>query len=164
MGGFAGAGVQSISAHAREVEWFVFNRKFYRRDRTGLDAQLLVSLDAGIDGVSPRREFLDAREISAFVERLASGCNVPAIVRADDNYATVAAMPNAPVYRSVCGSVWFHIDGASGAILERLDPSRRAYRWFYSALHTMDFPILAARPMLRSALIVIFVVSGSRSA
>ena len=39
---------QSISADAREVEWFVFNRKFYRRDRTGLDAQLLVSLDAAI--------------------------------------------------------------------------------------------------------------------
>ena len=149
-------GAQSISAHAREVEWFVFNRKFYRRDRTSLDAQLLVSLDSGIYGSSPQREFLDAREISAFVERVASGCNVPVIVHADDNYATVASMPNAPVYRSVCGSVWFHIDGASGAILERLDPSRRAYRWFYSALHTMDFPILSARPTLRSALVVIF--------
>ena len=145
---------QSISAHAREVEWFVFNRKFYRRDRTSFDAQRLVSLDSGISGSSPPREFLDPGEISAFVERMASGCNVPVIVHADDNYATAAPMPNAPVYRSVCGSVWFHIDGASGAILERLDPSRRAYRWFYSALHTMDFPILAARPTLRSALIV----------
>ena len=149
-------GAQSISAHAREVEWFVFNRKFYRRDRTSLDAQLLVSLDSGIYGSSPQREFLDLREISAFVERVASGCNVPVIVHADDNYAIAASMPNAPVYRSVCGSVWFHIDGASGAILERLDPSRRAYRWFYSALHTMDFPILSARPTLRSALVVIF--------
>ena len=146
---------QSISADAREVEWFVFNRKLYRRDRTNLGAQLLVSLDAGIDGASPRREFLDPREISALVERVASGCNVPVIVHADDNYAIVTPMPNAPVYRSVCGSIWLHIDGASGAILERLDPSRRAYRWFYSALHTMDFPILAARPTLRSALIVI---------
>ena len=148
-------GAQSISAHAKEVEWFVFDRKFYRRDRTSLDAQLLVSLDSGIAGSSPRREFLDPREIAAFVERVASGCNVPVIVHADDNYAIVAPVPNAPVYRSVCGSVWFHIDGASGAILERLDPSRRAYRWFYSALHTMDFPILSARPTLRSALIVI---------
>ena len=148
-------GTQSISAHAKEVEWFVFDRKFYRRDRTSLDAQLLVSLDAGISGSSPRREFLDPREISAFVERVASGCNVPVIVHADDNYAIVARVPNAPVYRSVCGDVWFHIDGASGTILERLDPSRRAYRWFYSALHTMDFPILSARPTLRSALIVI---------
>ena len=146
---------QSISARAKEVEWFVFNRKFYRRDRIGLDAQLLVSLDSGVYGSSPQREFLGPGEISAFVERVASGCNVPVIVHADDNYAIAAAMPNAPVYRSVCDSVWFHIDGASGAILERLDPSRRAYRWFYSALHTMDFPILSARPTLRSALVVI---------
>ena len=146
---------QSISVHAREVEWFVFNRKFYRRDRTGLDAQLLVPLDSGAHGSSPQSEFLAAQEISAFVERVASGCKIPVIVHADDNYAIAAAMPNAPVYRSVCGGVWFHIDGASGAILERLDPSRRAYRWFYSALHTMDFPILSARPTLRSALVVI---------
>jgi uncharacterized iron-regulated membrane protein len=148
-------GARSISAHAKEVEWFVFNGKFYRRDRTGLDAQLLVSLDTGIDGSSPRHDFLEPPEISAFVERVASGCDVPLIVGADDNYATVARMPNAPVYRSICGSVWFHIDGASGAILDRLDPSRRAYRWFYSALHTMDFPMLSAHPTLRSALIVI---------
>lgn len=146
---------QSISAHAREVEWFVFDRKFYRRDRTSLDAQLLVPLDSGAHGSSPQREFLDPQEISAFVERAASGCNVPVIVHADDNYAIAAPMPNAPVYRSVCGDEWFHIDGASGAILERLDPSRRAYRWFYSALHTLDFPILSARPTLRSALVVI---------
>ena len=148
-------GARSISAHAREVEWFVFDRKFYRRDRTSLDTQRLVSLDSGISGSSPQREFLDPGEVSAFVERMAPDCNVPVIIRADDNYAIVAPMPNAPVYLSVCGSVWFHIDGASGAILERLDPSRRAYRWFYSALHTMDFPILSARPTLRSALIVI---------
>jgi hypothetical protein len=86
---------------------------------------------------------------------MASACNVPVIVHADDNYAIVAPMPNAPVYQSVCGSVWFHIDSASGKILERLDTSRRAYRWFYSALHKMDFPILAARPTLHSALVVI---------
>lgn len=143
----------SISASAREVEWFVFNGKFYRRDRTSLDAQRLVSLDPGTS--SPQREFLDPSEISGFVDRMASGCNVPTIVGTDDNYAIAASLPKAPVYRSVCGDVWFHIDGASGAVLERLDPSRRAYRWFYSALHTMDFPILSARPSLRSALIVI---------
>lgn len=144
-------GAQSISADAREVEWFVFNRKFYRRDRIGLDTQLLVPLD---DGSSPRREFLDPAEIGAFVERLASGCSGPVIVHADDDYPVAASLPKAPVYRSVCGSTWFHVDGAGGAILERLDPSRRAYRWFYSALHTMDFPALSARPALRSALIV----------
>ena len=148
-------GGRSISAHAREVEWFVFNRSFYRRDRTSLDAQRLVALDPGISGSSPQREFLNPSEISALVERVASGCNVPVIVDAADDYAIMASMPKAPVFRSVCGDVWFHIDGASGAILERLDPSRRAYRWFYSALHTMDFPVLSAYPAFRSALIVV---------
>lgn len=147
-------GARAISAEAKEVEWFVFDRTFYRRDRTGLHAQRLVSLDAGMSGSSPQREFLGPGEISAFVARMASGCNLPLMVGAGDNHATAASVPKAPVYRSVCGSVWFHIDGASGAILERLDPSRRAYRWFYSALHTMDFPILTARPALRSALVV----------
>ena len=94
-------------------------------------------------------------DASAAVGRMTAGCEVPTVVAADDSYAVRSSMPSAPVYRSVCGSVWFHIDGASGAMLERLDASRRAYRWFYSALHTMDFPVLSARPTLRSALIVI---------
>jgi hypothetical protein len=63
-------------------------------------------------------------------------------------------MPNAPVYRSICGDLWYHVDGSSGAVLEKLDPSRRAYRWVYSALHTLDFPALTARPTLRATIIV----------
>ena len=142
-----------IAPQALEVEWFGFDRKFFRRERTGLNTQRLLSLDSG-DASSGQREFLEPREISAFVERLAPGCDAAVIVGADDNHAITVPIPNAPVYRSVCGSVWFHIDGASGEVLERLDPSRRAYRWFYSALHRMDFPVLMAHPALRSALIM----------
>jgi len=64
-------------------------------------------------------------------------------------------MPHAPIYRSVCRDIWYQIDGASGAILERLDPSRQAYRWLYGALHTMDIPVLVAHPVVRSVLIVL---------
>ena len=63
-------------------------------------------------------------------------------------------MPGAPGYRLICGDTWFHIDGANGALLEKLDRSRRAYRWLYAALHTFDVPVLMARPMLRTVLIV----------
>jgi uncharacterized iron-regulated membrane protein len=149
-----------ISAQAREVEWFGFNGKIYRRDRTGLNTQRLYSGDSDSGELPPPRDFLIPREVAALVERLSPGCNTPVIIDGKDNYAITASMPIAPVYRSVCGSVWFHIDGASGAILERLDPSRRAYRWLYSALHTMDFPVLAAHPALRSALIVILCGCG----
>ena len=69
-------------------------------------------------------------------------------------------MSGSPVYRSICGDVWFQIDGGTGAVLERLDGSRRAYRWAYTALHTLDFPILSARPMLRSGLIVLLCAIG----
>jgi uncharacterized iron-regulated membrane protein len=152
--------VRPTSARAREVEWFVFDQKFYRRDRTGLNTQVLFSGDPGESASPPSHEFLSPRDVAAFVGRLAPGCNSPSPVAPDDNYAITASMPNAPVYRSVCGDIWFHIDGANGALLERLDPSRRAYRWFYSALHTMDIPALAARPTVRSALIVILCGCG----
>jgi len=143
-----------VSTQAREIEWFTFDGKFFRRERTGLTTQLLLP-DSGGDETHPPAEFLGAGEVAAFVERIASGCQAPFIVDANDDHAITSIMPKAPVYRSVCGDVWYHIDGADGRILERSDPSRRAYRWLYRALHTMDIPALNSRPVLRGALIVI---------
>jgi len=142
---------------AKEIEWLAFNGKFYRRERTGLDAQRLFQV--GSTAVT-QREYLEASEAAAFVERLRPACNVPNIVAANDNYPVSSTMPRAPVYRVVCGDVWYQIDGASGVMLERLDPSRRAYRWLYGALHTMDIPVLVAHPFVRSALIVFLCILG----
>jgi hypothetical protein len=142
-----------VSGEVREIEWFAIDQKFYRRERTGVATQLLFPV-SGSDETQPPTEFLGPREVGAFVERFAGGCKAPIVVDANDDYAITSRMPNAPVYRSVCGEVWYHIDGADGRILERSDPSRRAYRWLYSALHTMDFPALASRPQLSGALIV----------
>jgi uncharacterized iron-regulated membrane protein len=138
---------------AKEIEWFSFDGKIYRRERTGLDTQRLFALGAGVAPAAPQ-VFLDGREIGDFVKRLAPGCNAPIVVAADDNYAISSSIPGAPVYRSICGDVWYHIDGASGAVLERSDRSTRAYRWLYSALHTMDIPVLKVHRTLRSILIV----------
>ena len=149
----------SASETAKEIEWFAFDGKFYRRERTGLDTQRLFSVGDAVLPAGPR-EFLQPREVSLFVERLSPHCAVPVVVAVDDNYAIPSSMPHAPVYRSVCGHIWYHVDGASGAILERSDRSRRAYRWLYSALHRMDIPALNARPMLRSTLIVLLCGCG----
>jgi hypothetical protein len=146
------------SAAAREIEWFSFNGKIYRRERTGLDTQRLLVVGAGVPAAP--EAFLAAREIGDLVEGLAPGCNAPIVVAADDHYVISSSMPNAPVYRSVCAEVWYHVDGASGVILERSDRSTRLYRWLYSALHTLDVPSLNARPMLRSALIVLLCGCG----
>ncbi|WP_308163815.1 hypothetical protein [Bradyrhizobium sp. SRL28] len=144
---------QSISPFAREVEWFAFNGNFYRRERIGLDRQTLFQIGETEPG--DQSGFLSSREIQASIERLTpGGCSFRAVVAGDDNYVASSRMPGAPVYRVACGAVWIDIDGASGIVLQRLDSSRRVYRWLYRALHTLDFPILMSHPRIRSTLIV----------
>jgi hypothetical protein len=143
---------QPISSSAREIEWFAFDGSVYRRDRVSLDGQVLTREgDAPRDGPAG---FLDLREIQSLAARLASGCGVPAVLAGNDDYPAQSAIPGAPVYRSRCGDIWFDIDGADGSVVQRLDASRRTYRWVYGALHTLDFPFLVAHPPLRDVLIV----------
>lgn len=149
---------QPISPSAREVEWFAINGNVYRRDRVSLDRQgLIEAADASRDGPTG---FLGGHEIQGLVVRLAAGCSAPSVLADNDDYPARSVVPGAPVYRSRCGELWFDIDSADGGVLQRLDPSRRAYRWFYGALHTLDFPVLIAHPRLRDILIVGFCVLG----
>lgn len=141
-----------MAASVREVEWFAFGGEVYRRDRADPARQMLIRVgDASQDGQSG---FLSARDVQDLTARLATGCGSPSALADHDDYPAQSTVPGASVYRSRCGEVWFDIDGADGRVLQRLDASRRAYRWFYSALHTLDFPILMAHPHLRDALIV----------
>ena len=148
------------SMQVREIEWFALGDRPYVRMRIGLREQYLLSGDGNGGAPAPRREFLQPDEINTFVTRLAPDCEPSAVITSGDNYAVAASIPGGPVYRSICGDVWFHVDGASGAILERLDPSRRTYRWLYGALHTLDLPALVARPILRTTLIVVLCCFG----
>ncbi|MFK4383921.1 PepSY domain-containing protein [Bradyrhizobium sp. USDA 223] len=143
--------LQPISPSALEVEWFAFGAKVYRRDRVGLGRQALIKA-----GNVPRGQsaYLDVREIGDLTARLGAGCAAPFLLAGNDGYPAQSALPGAPVYRTTCGDLWFDVDAADGKVLQRLDPSRRAYRWLYSALHTLDFPILLAHARLRDALIV----------
>ena len=146
--------ISLLPARVREIEWFAFDGRIYRRERLDLTSQRLSLAADATQAPEPGRAFLQPDEVTAAVRRLAANCLPAVAVNVIDDYPVHSAMPNAPVYRSVCGDIWFHVDGASGAMLEKLDASRRAYRWAYGALHTLDFPSLIARPLLRTALIV----------
>ena len=137
-----------IASSVREIEWFAFGGQVYRRDRSAPGVQTLTTRDAY------RQGFLDVRDVEALTARLAAQCSPPTVLAGNDDYPAQSVIPGAPVYRTRCGDLWFDIDGADGRLLQRLDASRRAYRWFYSALHTLDFPVLMAHSLLRDVLIV----------
>ena len=149
-----------VSASAKEVEWFAFGERLYKRERTGLTSQSLSPIGTGPEGSPRPQPYLTAAEVDGFVRHIAPDCAVSFVVGPEDSYPVSASVPDAPVYRSICGDIWFQIDGATGAVLERLDASRRAYRWAYTALHTLDFPILLVHPVLRSGLIVLLCAIG----
>ena len=130
--------------------------QLYRRDRISAGVQRLFHAGSH----QPESEFLPPADVDAAARHLARGCDSAVVVGPGDHYPAAAIMPDAPVFRVVCGADWFHIDGASGALLEKLDPSRRVYRWLYGALHTLNFPILTARPALRTFVIVLLCGCG----
>src|SRR5581483_39658 len=143
----------SASTSAKEVEWFAFGGKIYRRDRFDPVHQRLTVADSS-RGASAT-EFLNGSDIDAAAARLHRPCEAAARVPSGDAYANAPSSTGAPVYRVVCGADWYDIDASDGAILQKLDASRRAYRWLFGGLHRLDFPILTARPALRTALIVV---------
>jgi len=138
---------------AKEVEWFFFNGTPYRRDRFDLDTQQLFP-DPTAPQASPRRAFLTLSEIETLARRLPGACSAGAIEARADDFARASVVPGVPVYRIACGDLWLDVDGASGAIIDRLDPARRAQRVLAGALHTLDVPALSARPALRSVLVI----------
>jgi len=57
-------------------------------------------------------------------------------------------------------ATWLHIDLSTGAILERVDASRRAYRFWYSTLHSHDLPWMLKRMGLRLTWMTVLCAAG----
>jgi hypothetical protein len=146
--------ISALSADDREVEWFTFGGSAYRRERSAVAQQKLFALGERRPERLPGPQFLTPSEVDGAIRRLSRACVPVSVVGAGDAYSSASVVPGAPVYRAVCGAAWYQIDGATGAPLEKLDRSRRLYRWLFAGLHTLDIPQLTSRPLLRTALIV----------
>jgi hypothetical protein len=143
-----------VAAAAIEVEWFAFGGRIHRRERGGTGERFLFPAGEEHGEVLSAQTFLRPDDIDAAARRLGRPCKPAIAVDATDDYAVSSTDPGAPVFRLVCGDDWFDIDGENGVVLEKLDSSGRSYRWLYRGLHTLDFPVLTARPALRATLIV----------
>ncbi|HEY1983223.1 MAG TPA: PepSY domain-containing protein [Xanthobacteraceae bacterium] len=146
--------LRHLGPHTVEAEWFAFNGQIYRRERTALGTQRLAVAGSQADDALSAREFLSSIEVDELASRLGRKCNPAFVAGSDDAYAPASVMPGAPIFRLVCGDDWFQVDASNGTPLEKLDSSRRAYRWLFTALHTLDFHVLVVRPALRTTLIV----------
>ena len=151
------AAIASFPSGSREVEWFAFGNEIYERKRSTVSEQKLHRLGALEDEFSG---FLPVSQVKAALARAVRGCTGTAAVQPGDPYPIASYAAGAPVYRTICDEAWYHTDAASGANLERLDPQRRAYRWLYRALHTLDFPALIRSPELRTVLVVVLCAAG----
>jgi uncharacterized membrane protein len=144
-----------VSTGAREIEWFALASHIYRRERIGLEEQRLTVAETA----SPPRAFLRAEEIDSPAKRIGD-CGHASAIGADDPDGARPAPRDAPVFRIICGNVWYEIDGSTGALLNRLDPSHRTYRWLFSRLHRLDFAALQSHPLLRTTVIVALCLCG----
>jgi hypothetical protein len=143
-----------------EVSWFVFGDHIYRSERETAGRRHLFVAEREDQALNPKQELLRPDQIDAAARHLSPRCESAFLVPANDAYVPAAAMRHGPVFRIVCGGNWFHVGASDGALLEKLDPSRRRYRWLYAGLHKLDFPPLRQRPVLRSVLIVILCTCG----
>jgi hypothetical protein len=151
--------VQRLQAGLTDIEWFAFDGRIYRRERDLADGRLVQAAPEA-DASAQRRAFLQKSEINSAAKRLGRDCGDASIIAADDAYEAARTASREPMFRIACGDIWFDIDGATGELVNRLDPSRRAWRWLFGGLHTLNFPWLQHPVWLRSVLIVVLCGCG----
>jgi hypothetical protein len=152
--------LDGTAASSDEIEWFALAGHIYRRDRVAVGEQRISLAVPETNVAASSRAFLGADEIDSAAKQLGRDCGHAVAVVAGDPYRATPQFAEAPVFRIVCGNTWYEIDGATGALMSRLDPARRAWRWLFAGLHTLDFPWLRSRPPLRTAIIVALCLCG----
>ncbi|WP_298966534.1 PepSY domain-containing protein [uncultured Methylobacterium sp.] len=117
--------------------------------RVGGAARALIACrGAGLAVAPPELPGASAAHIAGAARRLLPDAAVAAttLLTAEDAYWYAHHRPpRLPVLRVAFddpAATWFHLDPATGEVLDRLDRSGRAYRWLFHAPHSFDVGIL----------------------
>lgn len=142
---------------AKEIDFLPLNNRTYIRAKNTNDQQRLYDPDGW------NSSYFDESFFSSSTPQLSVNCSGLTRLKKDDNYFVASDTPTSPVFRIKCADkshTWFHIDSATGQLIEKVDDSRRWYRWLFSGLHTLDFHWLTAHSWLRSLLVSLFCCTG----
>ena len=158
----AGALLQAAGAGVRELRWTrAAGRTVVLAQAAGGPPLVLDSETAAprpIDQAALRREaarLLPAPELR--IEELLE-YDLYYYARADHTMTGGGDKP-LPILRVVFGDAqetWVHLDPHTGAVINRVDRSKRASRWLFAMLHSWDWrPLLERRPLWDLVLIVL---------
>lgn len=143
---------------AREIGFVLLGGQPYLRARFDAGKQRMIDRRGRATG------YFSPSAVNGAAQALLSGqCGAVETATTADAYYVAPSNEGAPLYRLRCAdaaSTWFHIDGANGHFIEKVDQSRRWYRWLYSALHTFDMPWLIAHQTIRTLLIISLCIGG----
>jgi uncharacterized iron-regulated membrane protein len=150
------------AAGAKEIEFIqIAGSGFYRIRIDAQRQQVVTAADIG----NSEPEFA-ATLLTRAAQSLFDLNRMSAAERLDRNdayYYTMDGSAPSPMLRvhfDDALQTWLHVDPVSGQIVEKIDSSRRLYRWLFNGLHRLDFPFLAARPTARQIAIVVLCVLG----
>jgi len=152
----------------KEIQLLQLAQQPYQRllglsDQTNQPDQLLLTGNVQRNSFVPSR-FFDQATLALASKSLAEhfGCEPLRQVAATSAYRLAGLLPELPVYQLQCkmDNTVLQFDSASGLLTSNTNTAQRGYRWFYQALHTLDFPLLLAYPTLRTILTVLLGVIG----
>ncbi len=149
----------------KEIEWLRVAGRAYLTFRTSPWVERIAAAADRDLGAAPTA--FPATVLAGVQSRLMPGARLTEhrVLEAYDRYyyARDHAPRPLPILRlrfDDPAATWFHIDLATGTILERIDASRRAYRFWFNALHSHDLPWMLDRPVLRRTWMVILCTAG----
>lgn len=145
-----GQQLREEAAPVREVEWLRFASTPYLVLRTSPSESLLYSGEPP----GPGRARLSRGELRNWAGQLQPTAKIAAADwltvhdaywYARENLGRLRPLPMLRVRFDDPSATWYHIDPATGQVLERLTRANRVQRWLYNGLHSFDFPFLVGR-------------------
>jgi hypothetical protein len=131
-------------------------------DSAALDGRLLA-VATRTDGLRLRYDIhgdvgpLTHPEISSAAQRIAGKSATWSLLREEDeyHYGILDVRAVLPVVRvRSAGGDYYYLDPVSGALVDRADAGGRAYRWWHSALHRLDFARALRSTLARSVVML----------
>jgi hypothetical protein len=148
----------------KEIEWLRVSNGPYVAARTGPGTQQIASVDHAAQFLGATFNGEMFTDVQSILVPEASLVEHSVLETFDTYYYGRAHAPRPlPVLRlryDDPASTWLHVDLTTGRLLERIDASRRAYRFWFNALHSHDLPWMLERPALRRSWMIILCVAG----